>query len=263
MCDGTAALPAKEIAEISRREGISAREAMLRCLEAGIWPERFRRNMGIFSPAEMRRLLSMRVFIAGCGGLGGEVANLLARMGVGGMRLCDPDIFEESNLNRQLFSQESNLGQPKALVVGKALKDIASHMDIEALPIAAESENLPGMLAGMDLAIDCLDSIAAKKMLEDAATTAGIPCLHGAVSQEEGLAHMAMPGHPLMEGLYPADGGEADSFNVTANVVSGTAALMCSLFVKCLVKGRPEPSLLHLDCSVPELERFQLGADKD
>ena len=75
----------------------------------------------------MVRLLQTRVFVLGCGGLGGHVASLLARLGVGGLRLCDSDIFEESNLNRQYFCTESTLGQPKAVATARGLRDMAGY----------------------------------------------------------------------------------------------------------------------------------------
>ncbi len=61
----------------------------------------------------MRLLLEMRVFMAGCGGLGGAVADMLARTGIGMFRLCDPDVFEETNLNRQLFWHRKRLAGPR------------------------------------------------------------------------------------------------------------------------------------------------------
>lgn len=76
----------------------------------------------------MVRLLQTRVFVLGCGGLGGHVASLLARLGVGGLRLCDSDIFEESNLNRQYFCTESTLGQPKAVATARGLRDMAGYL---------------------------------------------------------------------------------------------------------------------------------------
>ena len=85
-------------------------------LEKDIWPLRFYRNKGVFTAAQMIHLLSQRVFLAGCGGLGGYVAQLMTRMGVGAFRLCDPDVFEESNINRQCFCTEKTLGQLKVEV---------------------------------------------------------------------------------------------------------------------------------------------------
>ena len=107
--------------------GISLRAAMIDLLAENIWPERFRRNFGLFSAAEMARLLQSRALVLGCGGLGGHVTELLARSGVGRIRLVDNDVFDESNLNRQRFCSERALGRPKAQTTREALADIAAH----------------------------------------------------------------------------------------------------------------------------------------
>ena len=99
--DGTPFVGGTAIRQLAAGAVLPEREVMVALLQDGIWPERFRRNYGVFSADAMVRLLQTRVFVLGCGGLGGHVASLLARLGVGGLRLCDSDIFEESNLNRQ------------------------------------------------------------------------------------------------------------------------------------------------------------------
>ena len=132
---------------------------MVALLQDGIWPERFRRNYGVFSADAMVRLLQTRVFVLGCGGLGGHVASLLARLGVGGLRLCDSDIFEESNLNRQYFCTESTLGQPKAVATARGLHDMAGYLALDVRHVEADEKNLPDMLQDVDVALDCLDDL--------------------------------------------------------------------------------------------------------
>ena len=121
-----------------RREGIvrmaqhcacSLKSAMILLLRRhNIWPERFYRNAGVLNSREMARLLESRVFIAGCSVLGGHVAVLLARLGIGALRLCDPDVFEESHLNRQCFCTEQTLSRPKVLACRDGLLGMASYM---------------------------------------------------------------------------------------------------------------------------------------
>ena len=76
----------------------------------------------------MARLLESRVFIAGCSVLGGHVAVLLARLGIGALRLCDPGVFEESHINRQCFCTEQTLSRPKVLACRDGLLGMASYM---------------------------------------------------------------------------------------------------------------------------------------
>lgn len=246
-------LSGAQIEELAKKSGLGAREVMLDLLAHDIWPERFARNRQILSTENMRRLLAMRVFIAGCGGLGGAVAAMLARTGIGMFRLCDHGDFEESNLNRQMFCTEKTLGKPKVLVVRSALLEIASYLEIEILADKATAENLPSNLSSMDVLVDCLDSIAGKKMLEEAAQKAGIAYVHGGVTANEGLVWMDSPAQGRLASLYPPDATHR-AYDTLAPTVNGTAALMCSL----LIRGRwKHSSMLHLDLSVPELEAFR------
>ena len=119
-------------------QALTLRAAMVHLLGQNIWPERFRRNFGLVTAEEMTRLLQSRALVLGCGGLGGYAAELLARSGVGSIRLVDNDVFDESNLNRQRFCSESMLGQRKVCVVRDALADIASHVETEALGLVAD-----------------------------------------------------------------------------------------------------------------------------
>lgn len=243
-------------------QGLSLREALCALLAQGIWPERFRRNFGVMPADVIIRLLRSRVLIVGCGGLGGHVAALLARLGVGSLRLCDPDVFEESNLNRQYFCTEKTLGQNKAHTVRQGLLDIASYMDIEARPLAATPSTLPALLHGTHAVLDCLDSLPAKKMLERAALAAGIPFIHGSVLREEGFAFLAASGAARLADLYPAELDEAEleagnKEGVSATAPAGVACLMATLTVNVLKKEQRDSGLFHLDYSVPELERFQ------
>ncbi|PWL56144.1 MAG: hypothetical protein DBY37_16650 [Desulfovibrionaceae bacterium] len=250
----------KGVTALSEFLGIPFKDAMIILLEQDIWPERFRRNRGVFTSRQMARLLSLRVFIAGCGGLGGHVASLLARMGAGGFRLCDPDIFEESNLNRQYFCTEKTLGRSKALVCREGLLDIASYLEIDARVLAVAPDNLSSLLEGMDAVIDCLDSIPRKKMLENAARAAGLPFLHGSVLRDEGFAFLDVPASSRLAAMYPDTPAGTDApagINTVATAVAGVACLMAGLLTKRFAMGTAENSpLFHLDCSAPELERF-------
>ena len=246
--------------------GLSLRAAMIDLLEQGIWPERFRRNFGLTDARQMVRLLQSRVLVLGCGGLGGHVAELLARSGVGGIRLVDNDVFDESNLNRQRFCSERVLGQPKARVVCDALGDIASHVETEALEVVADSSNLSCLVAGVDVALDCLDNIGAKTALERAALAAGVPFVHGSVLREEGFCYVTSGPQARLEQLYPHGQSESELEHarregVGALAPASVACLMVKLALRAILRRTASSALFHLDLSVPEMEHFD-WADK-
>lgn len=247
--------------------GLPLRDAMCDLLEHHIWPERFRRNFGMVAAGDLVRRLQSRVLVLGCGGLGGHVAELLARAGVGGIRLVDNDTFEESNLNRQRFCSERVLGQPKVIVVRDALADIASHVETEALELVADSSNLSSLVSGMDAALDCLDSISAKTALEQAALAAGVPFVHGSVLRDEGFCYASSGPQARLEELYPFGQSareleQARRESVGALAPASVACLMVKLALRAMLQRTASSALYHLDLSVPELERFD-WADND
>ena len=200
--DGTPFVGGTAIRQLAAGAVLPEREVMVALLQDGIWPERFRRNYGVFSADAMVRLLQTRVFVLGCGGLGGHVASLLARLGVGGLRLCDSDIFEESNLNRQYFCTESTLGQPKAVATARGLRDMAGYLALDVRHVEADEKNLPDMLQDVDVALDCLDDLALKMLLEERSAAAGVPFVHGSVLRAEGFARAARSGRLHLRELY-------------------------------------------------------------
>lgn len=245
-------------------QGLSLRDAMRELLAVHVWPERFRRNYGLFSVKAMRRMLESRILVAGCGGLGGHVAALLARMGVGMLRLCDCDVFDESNLNRQYFALHATLGRGKAETAAEGVRAMASHCRCETVVEPLSAATLPALTADMDMAVDCLDSIPLKMELERAALRAGIPFVHGSVLREEGFALLSLT-EARLPGLYP-DSGRAEDEKTRGQAMSGVAAAgvaclmaqLCERHIRTLADGR-EPAaspLYHVDYSVPELESF-------
>ena len=79
--------------------------------------ERFVRSLGALEEEELAALRGKKLLIAGCGGLGGYLAEYLLRLGVGELIVADPERFERSNLNRQLLCTEESLGRHK---IGRA-----------------------------------------------------------------------------------------------------------------------------------------------
>ena len=102
------------VSRIAERFGIPGRDVEIAALERDIVPERYIRNMKSFSCQDQIRLLKARVFVAGAGGLGGAVVEILAREGIGHLTIADGDRFEESNFNRQFLCTRKSLGWFKA-----------------------------------------------------------------------------------------------------------------------------------------------------
>jgi molybdopterin/thiamine biosynthesis adenylyltransferase len=91
----------------------------------------FSRNIGFFTESEQARLRRSTVAIAGVGGVGGLLAERLLRLGIGHLKITDPGVYEESNLNRQFGSSLSNIGQSKVEAVYTLLRDINPQAQID------------------------------------------------------------------------------------------------------------------------------------
>ncbi len=146
------------------RQVDNGREGCLRIQEETMAPaeiaECWQRNLGYLSPAEQERLGSSRVAVLGLGGVGGVVAELLARAGVGGLNLCDVDDFDATNLNRQVGALGSTLGRSKSEVTAQRLLDINPSLSLalkKPLDLGADlaEQALQGCQAGV-LAVDAL-----------------------------------------------------------------------------------------------------------
>lgn len=114
----------------------------------------FSRNLGFYSEDEQQRLNHATVAIAGAGGDGGALAVQLARMGVGEIRLADPDPFEAENINRQEGCTTKTIGMNKALAVGELIHDINPEIKVVTETYGIHQDNVEEFLDGASLVID-------------------------------------------------------------------------------------------------------------
>lgn len=163
---------------------------------------RYLRNIGAITNEEQARLTVKKALVVGLGGLGGYAVMFLARLGVGELRICDYDVFDESNLNRQLFSSESHLGINKAEVLVSQMQYINSSIKVVSYPCKFSEVTAGEMISGCDVVIDALDNVESRLILEDACSKYRVPLVFGAVSGWEGQVATIMPGRPKLNHLY-------------------------------------------------------------
>ena len=199
--------------------------------------ERLSRNMPAISQAEQRMLLGRKIFIAGCGGLGGWIAEYMARLGIGEITAADPDAFEVSNMNRQLGADTASLGESKAITLKKRMALIAPDMRFNALTVRLGSENAAELIRGSDLAFDALDSIQARLALENACAAEGIALVHGAVRGWSMQAAVVPPGSGMLARIY-ANASEPEGSTVLPFTPACCAAVQCAQ-ASSLLLGRP------------------------
>ena len=202
--------------------------------------ERYDRNFDTLTRPQQAKLASSRVAVLGLGGLGGGVSEMLARTGVGHLTLIDGDVFEPSNLNRQLFCTEDVLGVSKAKSAEKRIQAVNSQVKITAVHQHADDDTLYDLIKDCDLVVDCLDSIPARFMLEQAAKKARIPLVAGAIAGVSGQVTVIFPqdkGYELIYGKkehLPAKGIESRTGNISYCALM-VAALQASECIKVLL----------------------------
>jgi len=185
--------------------GVSLRDVERRALACGLIPARYERNLGTVGVEGQCRLLEATVAVAGCGGLGGWVAEGLARMGIGHLILIDPDRFEESNLNRQLGCVERTVGELKAPCVAERVREVNRAVTVTPVVARVTAENAAELLAGAEVIVDALDTLPARLTLEGAARQLGVPLVHGAIAGFTGQVMTVLPGDPGLSALYGAE----------------------------------------------------------
>ena len=209
-------------------------------MESSKYKERYDRNFNTFSPEEQSKLGVSTVVIIGLGGLGGGVCEMLARVGIGRLILVDGDVFEVSNLNRQLLSQERLIGFPKAEAARDRVKSINSGIEVIHRIEFLDEKNLYEPIKGSDVVMDCLDSIDTRFKLQDAAKKASVPIVSGAIAGVTGQVTTIFPedkGYSLIYGeksRKQIKGVETKTGNI-AYCALFTAALQSSECVKILL----------------------------
>lgn len=198
---------------------------------------RYARNIPALSGAECEMLKQKRVLVVGCGGLGGHIIDQLARIGVGFLRVVDGDVFEASNLNRQLLSTVSRIGVSKAAAAARHIARVNPDVTVEAAEAFLTEDNAQKLLADCDIVMDALDNIESRRILADACEKAKLPYIYGAIQGWFAQAAISMPGDRLIRTLYPEEVDIRDK-----SVLSFTPALCASVQVSLCIRlltGRP------------------------
>ncbi len=239
---------------ISTALGLRKREVEVAALDLEVWPQRYLRNAGSLGIAGQKKLLESRALLIGVGGLGGTIAHLLARMGLGRLVIADGDIFSEGNLNRQAFCLEETVGGSKVQVARTEILKINSSTEVEIFEGFVTEREISSLIQGTAVAIDALDNMPSRFRLETACREAKIPLVHGAVAGFTGQVTTIYPDDIGFRAFYgapetaPEKGIELELGNL-AGIVSTIASLQVQEATKVITGlGRPlRNRLLFLD----------------
>lgn len=199
--------------------------------------ERYSRNMLALSKEENESLREKKVCVIGCGGLGGFIAEMLGRLGIGTIVAVDGDVFELSNLNRQLLSDVTNLGKSKAIEAQNRMSKV--NPEIKLIPVFKNltEDNYKSILTGCHVAVDALDNVESRLLLQDRCEELGIPLVHGAIGGWYGQITTILPGDKTLDKIYRTGGSEKikNPLGNPSFIPALTASLEVSEVVKILI----------------------------
>lgn len=219
--------------------------------------ERYDRNYSSISKEEQTIISETSVAIVGLGGLGGYVLENLVRLGVRKFNLIDKDKFDRSNLNRQILATERTMDTHKAsAALDRALeidKEVKARVFCEEL--GSHSSN---MLEGVDVVVDCLDSIETRFILESLCDRMDLSLVHGAIRGNYGQAAISRPGDRIIKRIYKNNTKQDESLGNLPMTCMITASLQVNLLLKVIFKEEIESNLIIIDAKDMEIEKIKI-----
>jgi molybdopterin-synthase adenylyltransferase len=196
--------------------------------------KRYLKNEKMLSREENLSLRDKSVAVVGCGGLGGHIIEQLARLGIGHITAIDGDVFDESNLNRQLLSNVENIGKSKAFTAKDHISKINPEVYVDAHPLFLNETNAEEILKGHDVICDALDNMTTRLLVQRIADKMNIPMVYGAIAGWYGQVTTIFPGDKIIGTIY--QGGANKGIELELGNPSFTPALVASIEVSEVVK---------------------------
>ena len=191
----------------------------------GYW-EIASRQMSIVTRSEQQRFKDAKITVIGCGGIGGQTIEMLARMGVGELVLVDEDAFDISNLNRQTLATLSDVGLDKSAVAKDKIRLINPYVKVTSFNEHVDETNIDKIISDSDIVIDALDNVLTRVIVSRKAKEKEIPYIHGAIHGTLGQLTVFLPdGERTYEEMFnlPSKGKELtpEVFEALSKVTSG------------------------------------------
>jgi molybdopterin-synthase adenylyltransferase len=153
--------------------------------------ERYSRHIELFGEQKFGIIRNSSVMVAGVGGLGCTVLNLLVRLGVGTIHFFEFAEIDPPDLNRQILYDSDDIGALKSKIALKNLKKINPSVEIIA---HEEKITKKTVIPKVDLVFDCLDNFTSRYILDDLIFPKGIPMVHAGVGHYFGQLTVIIPG---------------------------------------------------------------------
>ena len=217
-----------------------------------------------------QRLFESSALVVGCGALGSAQVEMLARAGLGKLRVVDRDFVEESNLQRQTMFTERDARErsPKAVAAVKRVGEINSEVECEAVVADVNPSNVERLVEGCDVVLDGTDNFATRFLVNDACVKRGVAWVYGAAVGSYGVTMTIRP-HvtPCLRCVFPevpaaGTAPTCDTAGVIMPIISIVAAVQVAEALKLLTGnfGSLHGGLMQFDVWRNEWRRVGVGA---
>lgn len=224
---------------------------------------RYSRQELVIGKKSQLLLSKSKVCIVGIGALGTFSAELLARSGIGYIKLIDRDIVELHNLQRQTLFTESDVGQPKALAAKSHLGKINSEIKIEAFGEDLNAENI--RLLDSDIVLDCTDNLATRFLINDYCVKNKLSWIYSAVIGVIGRVMVILPSNYCFRCYFKDTKGleTCDTIGVLNTTVAINSSIQVSETIKILTKNKPSLGLICINSAANEIKTINVNKNKE
>ncbi len=215
------------------------------------------------------KLISSRVLLVGCGALGASHAEMLARAGVGKLRIVDRDFVEFTNLQRQTLYSESDAKDrfPKAIAARNRISEINSEIEVEAIVADVNKNNIESLVENCNLVIDGTDNFQVRYLVNDACVKLSKTWIYGAAVSSYGTTMTIIPQEtPCLRCIFEEipDAGSSptcDTAGVIMPIISTISAVQVSEALKILTGNfdKLHRSLLQFDVWQNDWRKIKLN----
>jgi adenylyltransferase/sulfurtransferase len=214
-----------------------------------------------------RRLLDARIAIVGCGATGSALASLLARAGVGMLRIIDRDYVEASNLQRQALFDEADAAEslPKAIAACRRIATFNSDVVVEPHVSDLRPENVNELLSGVDLILDGTDNFETRYLINDYAVKNSLPWIYTAAVGSYAITMNVVPGETAcLSCVFPQSPSgmveTCETAGILNSAVNFAASIAATEAIKLLTGAKAQMRRTLLSSDLWRNERAEVSA---
>lgn len=193
------------------------------------------------------KLAASRIALVGCGATGSALSALLARAGVGYLRIIDRDYIEPSNLQRQVLFDEADAAEslPKAIAAARKIATFNSQIEVEPHAVDLTPETAEELLAGVEIILDGTDNFETRYLINDFAVSAGVPWVYAAAVGSYGVTMTVLPGETACLACIFPDSPRGivetcDTSGILNSAVNLVASIAATEAMKLIVGARDQ-----------------------